>query len=391
MTELSRTTPTGKNLVALSLLALSAGSSIGLLGPISSAWMKFNGLSDVVVGSLSTLYFVAAAFGGLLLAPMAINMGLGRGVSVCCLFGGLGAAMMPWSTSAMALLPLRAMAGAGAGALATLGQFALGHVSRGVSQGMLTGGYALLFGVGLAAGPALGTPLYLRNPTAAFAVAAALLCNGGLALWISAIAPLRLRSNARWRAPRIEHLQSLHAVFAYGMAEAVLFSMLPVYLSHSGRVPMGEMGGLLLAFVAGGLVATLPISYLGDKWNRATVMSSCALAGVACSAAFFWAGDPTVSRCFAFLSGATIGPLYALALAAIGQASADGDDLSVGTIWFNAAFNCGCIVGPVVSSLLMTLGGGELWFALVQATMGLIPLSHAKRLHRFARAGGLVA
>ncbi len=131
----------------------------------------------------------------------------------------------------------------------------------------------------------------------------------------------------------------------------MLLSVYPLSLLERA-LPVHVIGLSCSAFVVGGVVSTLPVSVAADWLGRGRVLFACAFAGLGAMAALTWAGGVPTLVALSFLAGASIGPVYALALALIRDRLVD-EELPSGTAAFTTSFSAGCIAGPAASSLSM--------------------------------------
>jgi MFS family permease len=203
--------------------------------------------------------------------------------------------------------------------------------------------------------------LYAIEPVAAFALGAALLLIG-----VPAVLKELPPAQAEIHAPRLALAGRLslplHSVFAYGVAEATLVSLFPVYLLQRGY-SVGELSVAFSAFVAGGLLSTLPVTHLADRWRREPVLLGCALVGVLATLGLVHFSSVEWITACAVLAGASLGPVFALSLALVG-ATLSREELPAGSALFTAAFSLGSMVAPLLTGLLMARLGAEHVFSL---------------------------
>jgi MFS family permease len=214
----------------------------------------------------------------------------------------------------------------------------------------------------------LGPLLYGRSAPAAFLAAGGLLGIG--ALLVYAAAPrVQMRVDLSNAAVRARAAVSLRAVFAYGFAESALLSLYPSFLLARG-VTFATTGLACSAFVWGGAMSTFPVATLADRCGRSRALGGCAIFGSVAAALLACAGAPWALLVGSTFVGAGFGPMYALALALMGD-RLDAADLPAGSSAFTSSFAVGCIAGPIVTALSMHFLGASTVFV---PTIGLFLL-----------------
>jgi MFS family permease len=127
--------------------------------------------------------------------------------------------------------------------------------------------------------------------------------------------------------------------------------MYPVFLLHQNLGP--EQGGLALAaFVIGGILGTLPAAHLGDRLGHRRILAVCVAIGVVTTALLMTLTDTRLALACAVLAGASLGPVFPLALAMLG-ATLTRAELAAGSALFTTAFSLGSIAGPWLSAIAM--------------------------------------
>ena len=387
-------------LLALYTVSLLSGLTLGLFNPLASAYLLERDASEMAIGTNATLFFLGVTLAtpvasGLIARignrwTMAIGMSLTSTAALMFPMGELLpspasvadrlAGLLPWlkalgwldflreiNGEASRRFVLRAVMGLGVGLYMVGGQTALNTAAPLERRALVSGLHALMFGIGLGLGPLLGSWLYQLGPELAFGVGAAIIFAGipivGVGLYDSG--PVRAATCAgvlsRIRLP-------LHGAFAYGFAEATLVSMFPVYVLTRGFTVV-QMGVAFSAFVIGGILGTLPTAHWGDRYGRERILCGCVAIGVAALTVLALEVSYEVLMAVAFLAGASLGPVFALSLALVGEAL-PRHDLATGSAWFTAAFSLGCTAAPASSALIMATAGDRHLFTLTIALFG---------------------
>lgn len=341
-----------------------AGCAIGLFGVLVAALLARAGWSEVQVGRNGSLFFLCVA----LAAPLAgalMRRRDGRAVL------GAGLALAAASAVAFPLLPgdatwtlLRASLGLGVGLYMVAGQTALAALAPQGRRGTASGLQALAFGLGVGVGPLVGAVIAPLSPALAFGAGAlALLAGECLVLRLP---PLRAAVAApagpgSWRRVGLP----LHAVFAYGTAEATLVTLFPVFMLHRGHDLAGT-GMAFGVFVAGSLLSVLPVTRAADRRGAVPAIAGCAALGMAACIALTALPADTAAWAVALVSGvagAAVGPLFPLALSAL-AAALPADRQAGGSALFTMAFSAGSLCAPWLAGLAMRQWGEAHVFSL---------------------------
>jgi len=371
-----------RRVLALLGVFFCSGLAMGYFSPLLSALMNDRGGSDpdLAVGAVSAVYYACAAAGALwagrrhLSIPRSLALGLASA-------GVLGAAA-PFAPGIVGLAVARAGCGFAVGMYATVAQAALLARTKERSRALITGVQALAFAAGLASGPLVAMSLYDRSPVAAFLTGGGVLVVAGLAVlaWMQPEwrggEPATKRAAARARLP-------FTAAFVYGFAEAVLLSVYPLALLER-NLPVSAVGMSCSAFVFGGVVSVLPVSIAADRLGRARILLACACCGLVALLGLSVVDAPGPVIGFSFAVGASLGPLFAVALALVRDQFSEAD-LAWGTAGFMTTFNVGCIAGPVVSSIAMARYGAASVFAPTLALLAFLVVQGVSRSGAVAR------
>ena len=154
------------------------------------------------------------------------------------------------------------------------------------------------------------------------------------------------------------------ATFSYGYFQASLVLFLPLYLVGPKHVPEDKTILVTAFFAAGMLSLSIVAARLGDRLGHLAVMRALAFVG-GVMVALFVALSSFAAMCAAvFVAGATLASISPISLALQGVVT-PAQDLSRANAFYNAAYACGMLLGPPVSSVLFTRwGGGAMLFHL---------------------------
>lgn len=343
--------PWSRVLIILYAISLLAGTAVGFYNPLIAIAMKEDGYSEMVIGGASSLFFMCiiltAPFASYLTQRISMRSALCLGL----LLSGGASFAFAGADNLTLWLGLRALLGAGIGLYLIGGQSAVNTFASDSNRTIVSGLHALAFGIGMGAGPVIGSGLYDISPVAAFYVCAAV-------LWIGApvvLFGLPLEVAHKPTALRRDQVKSislpLHAVFAYGVAEAILMTLFPVFMIDRGY-SMITMSLAFSCFVLGGILSTVPLTKWADRVGQERVLTYCALVGVMGSIAMTLTSSPILVMIASTLTGASLGPVFALALALLGRLL-PRDALPGGSALFTVAFSLGCMFSPWLAAYIM--------------------------------------
>ncbi len=334
----------------LYFLSLLCGVAVGLFNPLVSVFLEERGLGSSTIGANASLFFVCIALAAPLVARALRTLGIRRTLCLGFLVTGSAAFLFPAVEGVAAWFAVRAVMGLGTAFYMIGGQTAVNRFAGNANRAVVNGIYGLAFAVGLASGPLLGPSLYAVSPQLAFSVGGCVVLLGivvtgaGLPSDRAAVTRARRGLVGRLSLP-------LHAVLAYGFAEATLLAVYPVFLLRRELSP--EQCGLALsAFVVGGMLSTLPVTHLGDRFGHRCLLSHCAAVGSVAAFALMVTEGFGPGLVWSFVAGASLGPVFALALSLVGE-SLPAEDLGAGAALFTAAFSVGSTLGPWLSAMAM--------------------------------------
>jgi MFS family permease len=170
---------------------------------------------------------------------------------------------------------------------------------------------------------------------------------------------------------------SCFATFAYGYFQASVVLFLPLYLVEAKHVHE-ESTILITAFFASGmLVFTSIAARIGDRVGHLRVMTVLAAIGFMMILGFVFLSSWPLMCVAIFVAGATLASISPVSLALQGHI-AEPRDYSRANAIYNACYALGMLVGPPISSVLMSGPGGgpamlyhlaAMWAVFIVATV----------------------
>ncbi|HEY0106743.1 MAG TPA: MFS transporter, partial [Rhizomicrobium sp.] len=219
------------------------------------------------------------------------------------------------------------------------------------------GRYVALYGIAISGGFALGPAILYATGTHGAGPFAA-----GAAMLLLAILPVLL---ARGAAPRLDAEKGagvlgalraapaiLAAALVFGMLDAGLFGLFPVYAVRSG-FSEGQAALAVAVSSLGGMAFQYPLGMLADRFDRRTLLAICAGAGVAGAVLtpFLIGAAPAIYGVL-FLWGGLVMGIYTIGLTLVGERF-QGRDLAGANAAYVMLYALGLLAGPIVEGVAL--------------------------------------
>jgi MFS family permease len=368
--------PFAPGLPALYIVAFLSGISLGLFNPFISTLMKQNNINDIVIGANSTLYFFIIAIGSPLVTKILRKIGLRKTMMSGFLLMGITAPLFPLTNQLSAWFLIRAVMGLACCLYLISGQTAINYFCNDKNRGIVNGLDALSFSLGFGIGPVMGAVFYNASPQTTFFLGSGLILSGIIVVYLG------LPEKAiKFQTPRFQIIKKLRlplqGSFAYGFSVATLVSLYPLYLleQNYGVERIGYIFGL---FILGGLVSTIPVTYLADRMGKIKVLGGSVIVVIISVIALSFVDNHNITPFLAFVSGVGMSPVFPLSLALIGS-KLTVDELPSGSALFTSIYGAGCTAGPILSAIVMTLLGQRYIFTLMLVIFALFLLGLSKQ------------
>ncbi len=153
-----------------------------------------------------------------------------------------------------------------------------------------------------------------------------------------------------------------------GVSWAVLFTFGPVYAQREG-FNLGGVGLFMGVGLAAGALAQFPLGWLSDAIGRKPTIALMCAGGVAVSLLGIWAeGSAVLTDVVSALAGASIFPLYGLAVALVNDAIAPTQRVpaAAGLV---LVFGIGSIFGPLIVGPAVGAFGPQAFFTVLALIM----------------------
>jgi MFS family permease len=349
-------------LAAVLLLGVAYGTSIAVL----AIHLDAHGIPELAMGGLAAAF----ATGIILLAvPAGIfvrRFGPKRTMLVALVCYAACVATFPFLSTTFGLSIARFFDGASSACIWVAAETALLSRADKANKAFVMSLYAIALAIGYCVGPFVSRGLVRASGTAATFVAA-----GVLAIVAAVVIATRLDKDGEARQEEAKEAASgtpaltvfwrvktsCLATFSYGYFQASVVLFLPLYLMKSKSIPKDDTI-LITAFFAGGMLAMATwISKIGDRRGHLLVMRALGAIGGAMVASFVLLSSFQLMCAAVFVAGATLASISPVSLALQGVITPQAD-LGRANAFYNAAYAAGMLIGPPISSLLLTSYGG---------------------------------
>lgn len=366
MTELTSTksnSPFATGLPALYIIAFLSGISIGLFNPFISTFMAQHQVDDLWIGANSTVYFLVIALGTPLVVKILPKLGLRKTMMLGLALMGFSAPLFTMTTSMPAWFVIRAIMGIACCLYLVSGNTALNYFCHEGNRAIVNGLNALAFTFGFGIGPVIGSIFYNVSPKLSFSLGSALIFSGVIVVWIALPNKVVVFQKSSSSGIFSKLKLPLQGAFIYGFAESTLVSLYPVYLLRQ-NYNIEQIGYTFAIFVVGGLLSTVPVTHLADRFGRLKILFSSVSIVLFSFLCLSLIQNSTATHIFAFTAGASISPILPLTMALIGE-KLSRNELSSGSALFTAIYSFGCTAGPILSSIAIKVFGDGYIFSLV--------------------------
>lgn len=341
------------------IISMLLGIAIGVSNPVISLYLMDHNVDSVTIGLNASLFFLCVAITSAFAHKVAAVCNLFQLMSLGLILLSLTSVLWVFSNDLSTWFLLRAVMGTGLACCMICGQYIINYYGAENHRALISGIYGLAFGIGLAIGPVIGTMLYQVEMSYAFYGTACLYMLGiALTFYLYPRNKGNMTRPAWHLVPLL--VAPLFAVFSYGFAESTLLSVYPIVLSD--QFPGNyDTGKILSAFVIGGMLSTLPVAFIGDQYGHLRTLFVICLLGVIGLISLYYYQSYFATLGSAFLVGISIGPIFPLTLAIMGQRVSKNNVMAASAM-FTLAFGAGSSMGPWLSATSITYIGNQFVF-----------------------------
>ncbi|MBR8838426.1 MAG: MFS transporter [Stigonema ocellatum SAG 48.90 = DSM 106950] len=369
-------------LPALYVIAFLSGISIGLFNPFISTLMAQHQVDDLWIGANSTVYFLVIALGTPVVAKVLRQIGLRKTMMLGLALMGLSAPLFPMTTQLPLWFVIRSIMGIASCLYLVCGQTALNYFCHESNRAIVSGLHAMAYSFGFGIGPVIGSNLYNVSPKLTFSLGSILVLSGIIVVWIGLPEKVVVFQSSSHTGIFKKLTLPLHGAFAYGFAVSTLVSLYPVYLLRQ-NYSVQQIAYTFSVFVVGGLLATVPVTHLADRIGRLKILLGSVCIVLFSILSLSLSGNSIITQIFAFTAGASLTPVFPLALSLIGE-KLSPHELSSGSALFTAVYSFGCTAGPILSSVTMKTFGNQYIFSLIVMMFAIFCLRIIKKVEKLS-------
>jgi len=336
------------------VIGLLIGIAMGIINPLASTHLKKNNVGSLWIGIVSSSFFLFMAIGSIYIDKKMRNKSINQTILIGGVIAAVAVIIFPFVSNLFILLLLMMIIGFGISLNMVGVQTMLQGLIREDIRGIINGLYSLYFAIGFVLSSVIGPVLYEYKTWIPFTISmvALLLCP--------VIVNINFKEKLTFlEGPKINTLKKvsigLQGAFLYGFTETTLTTLYPIFLLHQ-KYSLSEIGYALGIFVVGSIVGTIPITYISDRFGREKVLIISIFISIFTILGIATLNNFTLRLIFSFLSGLIIGPIYPISLAVSVQ-NMNKEEIASGTSLFTSFYGCGSTIGPLISSIAMSLFG----------------------------------
>ncbi|NBC34048.1 MAG: MFS transporter [Alphaproteobacteria bacterium] len=342
-----------RSLAAVLAAAFGVGITISLATPLVSLTVERAGHGGLVVGGLMAAYALTAFLIGPFTPALLRRFGMIPVLAGGTMLAALSLLAFPFTSILFFWFVFRLLTGVGFNFAWIASETWINAIATEADRGRIIGIYASIWGVGVAAGPAI-LALTGSEGLLPFVICFGLLSASLLPLWPARhLAPKLTPPLAPWGVMKVVRVAPLAigAGVLSGIGEATFFALIPIY---GLRVGFEEAGAVLLTtvFGVGTIALQYPTGWLADRTDRRALLAGVVALALVCAVAVPFAIGSFVLWPVVFVWGGMIAGFYTLGLVLLAQRFASGD-LAAANTTFIMSYTLGMIIGPLVAGAAM--------------------------------------
>jgi MFS family permease len=344
-----------KGLLPILLTVFLLAFGMSFVAPLIPLLLKGMGASSATIGQIATTYFLSFTITTSLLGRWIERVGSKKIINVGLFVFGLAIFVMPFMPDPKLFYLIRIFQGVGSAFLFAPTEAAINILSSPEKRGSNMGLYGVVFAVGFAVGPGIGSWLYSLNMVSPF-IFAALSCFIAIVVLTFCFeeTPVPVKKTEGEFLKLINSLKiPLSAAMCYAIVEVSIGTFLSLYLDEIG-IGGAALGIVFTFFAVGGAISPFPAGKIADSLGKRYVLRMCGYLLFAVTVFFnllqkYWA------ICFlTFCVGLVAGALYPVALALIGDLISP-EKIGTANASFSFAYGVGCIIGPLLTGWVLEI------------------------------------
>ncbi len=355
-------------IAAVALVGLTFGYTLPLLALI----MEEDGIGPVMIGLSAAAESAAILAMGPFVPRILREWGLRTPMFAAVAIGVIMMVVLYFCDPRTAWFPLRFILGAAIFLMLITTDIWITQGAGAARRGRMIAIYGTAATGGIAAGPLL-VPLTGTEGILPFLVGAGALAASAVPLLFAWGPAPSMGDRARLSLGALVSAVPLlvAAVLAFGLLDAAVLSLMPIYGLRRG---LDEAGAVLLVtiLVAGSILLQFPIGWLADRVAKPRVLVGCAFAGLGAAVVFPLVFDLPwlLWPCLFVIGGAMVG-VYIVSLAILGDRYSGGT-LAAAISGTAMAYALGSTAGPLLTGAALRGWDPYGFNVIVAAAFGLI-------------------
>ncbi|SCK24829.1 MFS transporter [Vogesella sp. LIG4] len=375
--------------IARSIAALMTGYLVlmaanNMLTSLTSLQLVAHGARDALSGLVQSAYYLGFVCGALFARDLIMRIGHHRA------FVGIVALIVAVVLlQSLAFHPLLWIACRMFTGMSLLGVFMiveswLNDAAPSAQRGRVIALYMITSYLGAGAGQAVLLLVPASSP-AAFPVVMAIFACAALPVWLGSARrsghvahrrTLRASVGQLWRSFRLIARQTPAAMIAIvvaGMLNSAYYTLMPVFLSHSGYGETAVVRDMAWSMLAA-LLLQWPLGALADRYGRVLVLQRLCLAAAALAGSIYLLLGQWQMIWLVFCYVSVVFGMYGIANVIVNDTVAPALRVETSSVLL-LTFAAGGVVGPVLVSAVMTWAGAAAYFLCLMLLCLVFPLA----------------
>lgn len=346
---------TGLLPILFTVLLLAFGMSF--VAPLIPLIIRDTGATAATIGQIASVYFLSFTLFTPLMGKFVDKLGSKKVILTGLFIYALAVFAMIFANSAWYFYLIRIFQGVGTACLFAPTESAINVLSSPGRRSSNMGLYGVVFSVGFALGPGVGTYLFDLHHAVPFVFGTLFSLAGLLVMLIYYTdVPIPVKTTDIRLREFLSILRvPLFAGLCYAVVEAAIGSFLSLYLDNLG-FKGASLGMAFTVFAIGGIVSPFPAGKAADRFGK---FPSLYVLGVVLSATTFSFTITTNYFLILFLCfsvGVVAGGLYPIALALIGDLIPP-QQMGTANSTFSFLYGVGSVAGPALTGWVIRLFG----------------------------------
>jgi MFS family permease len=367
--------------ILLTVFLLAFGMSF--VAPLIPLVIRNAGASAATIGQIAAIYFFSFTVFTPLMGKVVDKVGSKKIIVAGLVMYAMSVLSMVYASAGWHFYGIRIFQGLGTACLFAPTESAINVLSSPERRSSNMGLYGVVFAVGFAVGPGIGTYLFALDPRVPFLFGAAL-CLLSCAVMIIGYqdVPIPMRT-ADLRVFKLFTLLRvpLLAGLCYAVVEASIGSFLSLYLDHL-NFKGASLGIAFTFFAVGGIVSPVPAGRAADRFGKLPSLYVLGIILAATTFAFTATSDYYIIVFLCFAVGFVAGGLYPVALALIGDLIPP-QQMGMANSTFSFLYGVGSIAGPALTGWTIKFFGMKyLFYPMTAAALVFVVIALAAARNR---------